>query len=130
MKPTAEQLSKLPKWAQEHIQNVERQRVVAVRALDEYVDSQTPSSFYTEDLECTTDGGPTMRRRYIHGHQISIDHAGVHLDIHLARKDDGQREFGIELQYGATEGSLGFSPIAIVPHSVNAIQLVHKENMQ
>ena len=39
------EVTKLPKWAQEHIQTIERQRDHATATLKEFLDSQTPSSF-------------------------------------------------------------------------------------
>jgi hypothetical protein len=55
--PTEEQIAKLPKWAQDHIANVERERFVSVRALNEAMDSQTKAAFYCDDYVCTGERG-------------------------------------------------------------------------
>lgn len=120
--PTQEQIEKLPQWAQKHLADVKRQRDVAIRALDRYVAEQTPSPFYTEDLECTGEtSGPTQRTRYIQARGISVDHAGVHLDILLR---DGQ----IDLNWGAGRWKNG--EVAAIPSSWQALRLVAKDNMR
>jgi len=40
-KPTPEQISKLPRWAQDHIKDLARQRETALEALNSHVDNQT-----------------------------------------------------------------------------------------
>ena len=35
-------INKLPKWAQRHIQDLERRLDIAKKRLDEYLDDQTP----------------------------------------------------------------------------------------
>jgi len=127
MKPTPEQIAKLPKWAQEHIRDIERQLSAATTALDQIKDQQTPSPIYLDDWYCT----PRMKR-YIQsptGH-LTIQHAGVHLDIFLAPEKDGQRLHGIELQYAAVESrGLTDRQIAIMPRGINTIQLVAKDSL-
>lgn len=43
MKPYSEQIAKLPKWAQDHIRDLDFQRQQAVTALNEFVDQQKPT---------------------------------------------------------------------------------------
>ena len=120
--PTPEQLAKLPQWAQKHLADVKRQRDVAIRALDAYVDSQPPSPFYTEDLACTGEqSGPTIRKRYIQAHALCVDHDGVHLDIILRDKQ-------IDLSWG--RGRYKEGEVAAVPSSWQAMRLVAKENLR
>lgn len=40
---TPDLIAKLPKWAQEHIADLQRQRDAAIEALENIVDTQTPS---------------------------------------------------------------------------------------
>jgi hypothetical protein len=42
------QFEKLPKWAEEHIKTIQRERDNAVRALNDYVNSQTPTEIYID----------------------------------------------------------------------------------
>ncbi len=44
-----EKIKKLPMWAQDYIANLESERFVAVRALNEAMDELTPSPFYVDD---------------------------------------------------------------------------------
>jgi len=117
-----DKIEKLPKWAQEYIKDLQRQRDVAVRALDKYVDEQPPSPFYTEDLHCTEPvGGPTRRKRYIQAHGMTVQHEGVCLNILL-------RPEHIDLQWG-TDKNLS-REVAFIPSSWMAARLVCRERMR
>ena len=114
-------IDKLPKWAQEHIENIERERGVAVRALNKYVDGQTPSPISVMEMECTGEGGkPSFKTRYIQGHRISINHEGVELNIILR---DGQ----IDLSWG---GPSPLTDVALIPSSYQQAGLVSKKFMR
>lgn len=126
---TAEQIAKLPKWAQDHIRNITRERDIAVQELNAWVDSQTPSAFYVDEYPCI--GEQKHKRRYFQGNRIAVDHAGVHCEILLAREDDGQRLYGIDITY--SEGGprrIGHQDVAIMPRASNCIELVAKDNMR
>lgn len=130
MKPTTTQIQSLPKWAQEYIRDKERERDLSLRQLNEWSDNQTPSSIFTDDYVSTGENqGPSSKRRYIQGYKLKIEHAGVHLDIMLVRKDDPQRDFGIELQFSAPNMRTG-THVAVIPKSFQTIELVAKENMR
>lgn len=126
--PTKEQIQKLPKWAQQHIEAITIQCDQASRSIKRMTDDQTESPFYLDDWYTT----PAIKR-FIQSPtgRISVNHAGVHCELFLASKDDGQREFGIEIQYSSIERSrLGICSVGIVPKGTNTIALVHKENMR
>lgn len=55
MTATTPDTTRLPKWAQEHIQSLQRQRDEAVTALRGYLDNQTVSSLYTDTALCLGD---------------------------------------------------------------------------
>lgn len=127
MNTLSEQITKLPKWAQEHIKNLTRQRDVAVRALDKYVNKQTESSFYTEDLECTGEqSGPTCRKRYIQTHSIFVVWQGVKLQIDA--HDYGNVGSGIYLRWSADDRIS--NDIAFIPASYQSARLVNKAFMR
>lgn len=66
-------LNKLPKWAQEYFADIRRQRDVAVRALNEFQDTQTPSRIWVDDHVCTgEEQGPSSKRNYIQSRHITI----------------------------------------------------------
>lgn len=126
--PTPEQIAKLPRWAQEHVKDLERNLATAQALSKRLADAQTPSPFFVDDWTVT----PTVKR-YIQSpaDRLCVEHAGVHLEIFLARPDDGQRLYGIELSYhGINERSSSGSTIALMPRSISCIQLVNKANLR
>jgi len=127
MKPTPEQIAKLPKWAQQYISDLDNELIVAKAMVAQMNDQQTPSPFFVDAWY----SNPRVKQ-YVQspsGH-LTVEHAGVHLEIYLAPEKDGQRLHGIELQYTAGEPAIGHSTVAVMPRSMNTIQLVTKENMR
>jgi hypothetical protein len=113
--------NKLPKWAQEHIEKIERERDQAIKALNEYVDNQTVSPFYVEDYVSTgEERGPSYKRSYIQTHKMTIEHEGVELNVLL-------REGYIDLQWNGMKYHLDI--VAFVPTSFQSAKLVSKENL-
>ena len=128
MTPTIEQIAKLPKWAQDHLNDIQRQRDSAVNRLDTLADNQTPSPFYIEEMDCTNaTGGPTARRFYLQTSRIVCVHAGVRLDIYLPREKDSQRLNGIDLTYSDVRTRSGY--VALIPRCSGNVQLLSKENI-
>jgi hypothetical protein len=127
MKPTPEQIAKLPKWAQEHIADLDRESISAKAVVVRMNDQQTPSPFFVDAWY----SNPPVRQ-YVQSpsDHLTIEHAGVHLEIYLAPEKDGQRLHGIELQYTAIEPTIGHATVAVMPRSMNTLQLVTKENMR
>ncbi len=121
--PTPEQIAKLPKWAQEYIENLDRRVVIAERELKKMQDSQTPSEFYIDDVLCIGEGTPQHARRYVQTHKMTVEHDGVKLTI-LLRQD----EKGIDLQWNNTSRLM--SEVAMVPLSFNKVKIVAKEFMR
>lgn len=94
-------ISKLPKWAQSKIANLERERGEAIRQLNRMVDEQTPSSFYIDDTICSgEERGPSYKRRYIQSHDVEVEHLGVHMRVLL-------RDDHIDLSWGRPDHALG-----------------------
>lgn len=125
---TTEQIAKLPKWAREYITSLTRERDCLSAEVKRLIDQQTPSPFYVDDWY-----SPTRNKRYIQSptNRITIEHvtANVKLDVFLAPEDDGQREHGVEIIYGAIKRDLSHCPVAIVPRNMGSIQLVHRDNL-
>jgi hypothetical protein len=114
--------SKLPKWAQEHIRDLERQRDESITALNEYVDRQTESAFYYDDYVSTgEEQGPSNKRSYIQTRQITVEYAGIELNIRTVDNE-------IRLQWNDTKRHLDY--IALIPWSFQNAILVSKENMR
>ena len=121
--PTPEQIEKLPKWAQEHIKDLDRRMVIAERTLNEYKDTQTPSAFFVDDLVCIGGGSPKFMRKYIQTNKISVVRDGVRVDI-LLRQD----EKGIEIAW--SDEDRGCRELAMVPTSFQKIKVVKKEDIR
>jgi len=90
MDPTL--LSKLPKWAQEYIREVEMQRDAARRELNAFTDNQTESKVWTEGLVCDS-RPPRAVRRYIQDHGVIFNLDGDEVYI-LLREDQHCLEIG------------------------------------
>ncbi|HDY68749.1 MAG TPA: hypothetical protein ENH85_13290 [Candidatus Scalindua sp.] len=114
-------VDKLPKWAQSYIKDIERERETAIRALNEYIDNQTKSSFYIDEMECTgEDQGPSVKRRYIQTHKITVVHEKVELNIMLRKRE-------IDLNWGGLNHSC--EDVAFIPSTYQSARLVSKDNM-
>ena len=124
---TTEMVAKLPKWAQAHIQTLSRERDLAIRALNKWVDEQTESSVFIDELESLgeqrteTRNSPSFKRRYIQTRRMRFECEGVGLDVYL--QDDG-----ISLQWAAHDR--GLTNIAMIPESYQKVRLVAKEKMR
>lgn len=73
-----EKINKLPRWAKEHIRHIEGERDEAKATLKKFLDDQTKSPFYTTEF-----GGfdQEFKTRYVQGHTVNLNHAGVHLIV-------------------------------------------------
>jgi len=119
--PTTEQIARLPKWAQYHIRDMAQQREAAVRALDKFEATQTPSQMYVEDF--VSDGqtrGPSTRRCYVQGRRITIIHNGIELDVLM-------RDEALDLSWSRANRMPGDVPM--IPHSHNQVWLVAPKDL-
>jgi hypothetical protein len=83
MNVTPEQLAKLPKWAQEHIHELKRDREVTLRSLHAFQDNQTKSLIWVDEHACTgEEPGTTLYRRYIQQHTITLEVGGVEVRLY------------------------------------------------
>lgn len=115
-------ISKLPKWAQQLIKELSRERDTAINQLNDYIDDQTESEIFIDEYVSTGENqGPTSKRQYIQGHNVTFVHAGVELDVSVFY--DGY----IDLKWGPAERRYG--DVAMVPYSHNNIHLASKNSM-
>ena len=115
---------KLPKWAQDYINEIEGERAVAVAALNGYLEEQKPAPFYTYDYLCLgerDDHAPTFKKRFIQARRIHVEHAGIHLSILL-------RDNHIDLQWDEVERDT--RDVAFIPSSYQCARLISKNNMR
>lgn len=102
---TAPDISKLPKWTQDHIASLQRQRDAAIVCLNRFEDHQTPSKVYTEELVCTGERqGPTNKRHWIQTETITCVHAGIELRVSLYKEgwislSWGTQRMGVEVAF-------------------------------
>lgn len=117
-------IKKLPKWAQEHITTLERERDIAIRALNDYCDSQTPSVIYVDEYKSTgEERGPSSKRRYFNGQRVTVEFADIKLDIYA-----GSYGNFISLQWQTSNRSN--DDVALIPESFCRARLVSKNNMR
>lgn len=116
-------IEKLPKWAQEYIERLQRQRDEAVDELKNYLDDQTPCPFYHTDS--LLDGA--YKIRYLNGvRRLEVEYAGVYLQIALI--DDDGRFDGIQLSWG--DGKFTGGEVAFIPESFQMAKLVNPKHMR
>jgi hypothetical protein len=117
-----DKIAKLPKWAQEYIVDIERQRNVAINALNKWTDSQTEFPFFIDELVCTGEKrGPSFKKRYVQAHNITAVWGGVRVDVRL-------REYGIDIDWGDSDGNN--IDVAFIPYSYQHARILTKENMR
>jgi hypothetical protein len=119
-----ENFDKLSKKVQDYIRKIERERDIAVRALNEHLDNETPSEIYIEEYESTGEEiGPTLKRRNIQGYKVSFEHAGVGLDVSIF--DDNC----IDLLWSKKNHLLS-GDVAFIPSSYQGARLVSCDKMR
>lgn len=123
MEPSKEKLEKLPVWAREYIRDLEIKAEHSKMALDSYLDDQSPSKFFTEEMICDTQP-PRFIRRNIKTHSLWVEYEGVKLNI-LIR---GTPREGIELSWGANKTLT--EEVPLIPLSYQKIKLIRKENVR
>ena len=80
--PTAEQIAKLPKWAQEYIHALRRANMEAARYARASEDRDTPSPVSYTDLICDNPTGcPSWRKKYVQTHGVTVEHGGVAVTV-------------------------------------------------
>jgi hypothetical protein len=121
--PTTEQLLRLPKWAQEQIRDLTRQRDTAVRKLFEFEDNQTPSKVWSEDM-LHVGSRPTLVRHYFQANDVEIEHAGVHLMVRGLHDDKSPMHLSWR---PAGEGGWSYADVALIPESYQQVRLVAME---
>lgn len=119
MTPTAEQVKKLPKWAQDYIEQLERQREAAIKAMEDAANGTTPAPFYFEDHACIRDGGPTTVRHYVQAPWLKFDYGGLHVDFLL--REHGEDKV-LDIQYGPDDRLVG-GKIVLEPRSYRQLYL-------
>jgi hypothetical protein len=121
MKPKKGNWERLPKWAQEEMRTLERQRDCAVKALERFCDNQTESPIYWDDLVCIQDGGPKSVRQYVQARSITVEHADVTIAVRLGERC-------ITLQWGGDKYSL--DEVAFIPEAFQSARLVHHRHLR
>lgn len=120
-------IAKLPKWAQDYIKNVERQRDCAVRAYEEMKDTQTPSAIYAEEMDSVTAiGGPVKRKTYLQSHAVNVKAHGIKLRVSTMYGDS--HDESIILSWSKADNYSG--DIALIPLSYQHAKLITKEKMR
>ena len=119
--PTQTRIDTLPKWAQEYISSLKRQKETAVKVLNKAIDDQTPSKIWTERMECLNDGPPNFVKRYFQAENIEIEHKGVKLCI-TGLYDDKE---DIKLAWGPAGSNSRLGDICFVPTAYQQARLTN-----
>jgi hypothetical protein len=117
-------IAKLPKWAQEHIENLQRERDGAIRALKKWTDSQTPSPIFVDEY--------ANGKRYVQSTKLSVEWRGVWLELLLPDAHDPSRDQGINLNWGVGVGlgeRLSIAHAAFIPRGFQSACILSPENM-
>src|SRR5207248_4299618 len=101
-----------------------------VRALNEYLDKQTPSAIFTEEMHTMQVGellpGGTVQRSYVQNEHIVIEAHGVRLRV--STKYGSTNDDSIVLQWEDTD-RLG-KEVAFIPLSFQQARLIAKDKMR
>lgn len=118
---TPEQRQRLPRYAREHLDRVERERDEAVEKARRMNDTQTPSKIWVEDYGAALE----QRREYIQtpNESIVVAHAGVCLRV-CAHNDRG-----IELSWAEGDTPYGTGEVAMIPTSHQQARLTNVDQM-
>lgn len=114
------QLTKLPKWLQEYIEDLKRDAFLAKRTLKEYRDTQTPSSFYIWDVDPDTH---EMVKHFIQTNKMTIDRNGLRVEIIL------REDAGIDVAWSDESNRLT-KECALIPMGLNSIRIKTKNDMR
>lgn len=108
-------LTRLPKWAQEHIQVIQYQRDAAVSALNNFTDGITKSNIWVEEHPVTGEKtGPNSKVRYLQAHEVTF----------LLGKEEITVGFSYEKK--ALRISAGWQGLVIRPSASNVIEIVEE----
>jgi len=119
-KPTPDQIDKLPKWAQEHIENLDRRAVIAERTLREFYDNSTPSEFYTWDWDA--EQNKTVQR-FIQTHKMTIHRGTLRVEV-LLRQDDP----GVDITW--SDESRLCNQVPLITEGLNHVRVMLKKDLR
>jgi hypothetical protein len=109
-------VTKLPKWAQDHIQKIQYQRDAAVRALNTFTDGSTKSHIWIEDYACTGEKtGPVEKRSYIQANAVTFLLGKEEITIRLPFEE----ERGLKI-------CAGWNGLVMKPSASNVIEILEE----
>ncbi len=115
-------ISSLPKWAQERFSTIQRERDISVRELSQWNDSQTKSNFFI--TEYVTNGEKDgFKKRYIQTNKISIQYEGIYFE---AMATDGE----ISISWSGGEEAHSGGEVAFIPVSYQRAKLTPHGKMR
>ncbi len=115
-------IAKLPKWAQDIIKKLVRERKEAVDVLNGFCDTQTKTPFFFREMLSTGEKqGLSFKEKYIQTCEINIKHCGVFFQARLGRD-------GIKLSWENEKRHM--EQVAFIPQSFQQAELIAKDNMR
>jgi hypothetical protein len=108
-------ITKLPKWAQEHVQKLEYQRDAAVDALNHFIDKQTKSDIWIDEHPTTGEKtGPVEKKCYLQAHEVTFRLGKEEICV------------GFSYEKQALRISAGWNGLVIKPSASNVIEIVEE----
>src|SRR6516165_3957751 len=98
---------KLPKWVQDYIRLLQRERDDAIWHYQSQLDDQTASPFFHDTIECCT-GKSEIKRRYVQASHIQCEMSGIVVDVRPYERDGY-----ISVMFSRTDNAIG--GVAIIP---------------
>lgn len=112
-------LAKLPKYAQNYIRCVERERDEAIEKCNRLTDHQTKSNIWVEDYGVRGN----RCREYVQGDSVVIQNGDVSLRVSARRPES------IELSWCEGDELYGIGDVALIPTAYQQARLVNCKNM-
>lgn len=107
---------KLPKWAQERMRDLEGERQAAVRQLNEFVDSQTESRLWVDEMPCTgEERGPSYKKHFIQSRKVTFLVGKTEVYVSLAIDNPGELNI-----------NCGSRQMVFQPNASNSITIIDK----
>ena len=112
----AQNLDKQPKWVQELVQQMQRERDDAIKAYETLRDTVTESPFYKEVIT-TKDGKTGFEREYVQASSLHCATSAIDLGIYPEADGDIRLNWNTRWPHGERV------EVAVIPNASNALYL-------
>lgn len=113
-------LAKLPKWAQDHISNLQTTLSNNLGTLKRIQNEKQVGPFIFPDSFFQEQGGPKPIHRRVNAPIAYVEHGGLRLTIILREEDGANGKPSVEIQFSSATSN---APAVIVPSASNSISI-------